>query len=141
MTFVQGPTRLSVNRRTPVREKETKQFVRRTTPVVYHGVPLTFLEKVKGSVRRNSKRLRLTLSFSHCTLTFSLLFLNRLFFFVFFLGRSEKSHDENLSQGRTKTRALGSHETCAPGLTDDLSGGKCWAVVSNSSTNLHQGQR
>ena len=34
-----------------------------------------------------------------------------------------------------------SHKACVPGLTDNPSGGKCWAVVANSSTSLHQGQR
>ena len=40
-----------------------------------------------------------------------------------------------------KLEPQGSHKTCVPGLTDNLSGGRCWAVVTNSSTNLHQGQR
>ena len=40
-----------------------------------------------------------------------------------------------------KLEPQASHKACVPGLTNNLSGGKCWAVVSNSSANLLQGQR
>ena len=45
-----------------------------------------------------------------------------------------------LSMIKQNWKSQAPHDACVPGFSDNLSGGRCWAVVSNTTTSFQQGE-